>query len=109
MIHLYIGKYVNDNSRWAYHHVDDQRDLGRYHHVHIPYDGGYGPYDHIPNPYNHQDNPYADQFGQIPYVPFKDAYGYKPFKDQYGYTPFKDQYGYTPFQDKYPTAQIHSK
>lgn len=40
------GKYI---------HVWDQRELGRYHHVHIPYNGGYGPF---LNPYDHIDNPY---------------------------------------------------
>lgn len=39
----------------VYKHVDDMRELGRYHHVHIPYNGGYGPYDHIPFPYEHDD------------------------------------------------------
>lgn len=37
----------------VYKHVDDMRELGRYHHVVIPYDGGYGPYFHIDNPYEH--------------------------------------------------------
>lgn len=46
---------MNDRS---YHHVDDQRYLGRYIHIPYPYMGGYGPYTHIPNPYAHIDNPY---------------------------------------------------
>lgn len=47
-----IGKYIPRNDRF-YQHVDDMRELGRYVHVHIPYNGGYGPYDHVPNPYIH--------------------------------------------------------
>lgn len=44
---------MDDNK---YVHVHDNRELGRYVHVHIPYDGGYGPYSGVNIPYIHQDN-----------------------------------------------------
>lgn len=50
---IILGKYKTDSTQWRYVHVDDMRELGRYIHVHIPYNGGYGPYTHVPNPYMH--------------------------------------------------------
>lgn len=35
--------------------MDDKRHLGKYVHVHIPYNGGYGPFE---DPYAHIDNAY---------------------------------------------------
>lgn len=35
------------------------RELGRYMHIHIPYNGGYGPYTHVPNPYLHYEPQYS--------------------------------------------------
>uniref|UniRef100_A0A1B0DG99 Uncharacterized protein n=1 Tax=Phlebotomus papatasi TaxID=29031 RepID=A0A1B0DG99_PHLPP len=57
-VHVEDGKYVDNAAKWRYVHVHDQREKGKYIHVHIPYDGGYGPYSHIDNPYKHIDNPY---------------------------------------------------
>lgn len=54
----HAGRYMPMNDR-LYRHVHDQRELGVYHHVHIPYDGGYGPYSHIDNPYIGGFGPYG--------------------------------------------------
>ncbi|GAB0093180.1 uncharacterized protein DMENIID0001_082550 [Sergentomyia squamirostris] len=57
-VHQDDGKYGDNPAKWRYVHVDDQREKGKYIHIHIPYDGGYGPYSHLDNPYKHIDNPY---------------------------------------------------
>uniref|UniRef100_A0A1B0GJ97 Uncharacterized protein n=2 Tax=Lutzomyia longipalpis TaxID=7200 RepID=A0A1B0GJ97_LUTLO len=57
-VHEDNGKYEENPAKWRYVHVHDQREKGKYIHVHIPYDGGYGPYSHLDNPYIHEDNPY---------------------------------------------------
>ncbi|KAH8386246.1 hypothetical protein KR200_007734, partial [Drosophila serrata] len=41
-----------------YNHVSDHRELGVYHHIPYPYDGGYGPYSGLNLPYVHDDRPY---------------------------------------------------
>lgn len=41
-----------------YHHVGDNRELGVYHHIPYPYDGGYGPYSGLNRPYIHDARPY---------------------------------------------------
>ncbi|KAH8285091.1 hypothetical protein KR054_005076, partial [Drosophila jambulina] len=41
-----------------YTHVSDHRELGVYHHIPYPYDGGYGPYSGLNLPYVHDDRPY---------------------------------------------------
>ncbi|XP_070495078.1 uncharacterized protein [Chironomus tepperi] len=45
------GKYIADLEKYVYKH--DNR--GKYVHVHIPYNGGYGPFK---NPYEHDGRPY---------------------------------------------------
>ncbi|XP_046865576.1 larval cuticle protein LCP-30 isoform X2 [Drosophila willistoni] len=41
-----------------YQHVSDHRELGVYHHIPYPYDGGYGPYAGLNLPYIHDARPY---------------------------------------------------
>ncbi|XP_037902686.1 uncharacterized protein LOC119646332 isoform X2 [Hermetia illucens] len=48
------GKYVH--KTYPYVHVHDNRELGIYHHIHIPYDGGYGPYNGTNIPYIHDEH-----------------------------------------------------
>ncbi|KAL7039905.1 hypothetical protein ACKWTF_000170 [Chironomus riparius] len=56
------GKYVADLEKFIYRH--DNR--GKYVHVHIPYNGGYGPfknpYEHDGRPYMHDDKKFSDPF-----------------------------------------------
>ncbi|KAG5675018.1 hypothetical protein PVAND_004958 [Polypedilum vanderplanki] len=56
------GKYIADHNKWAY--KPDNR--GKYVHVHIPYNGGYGPfknpYEHDGRDYVHDDKKYNDPF-----------------------------------------------
>lgn len=60
------GKYVADEDKWAY--KPDKS--GKYVHVDVPYDGGFGPwvirglnpYDHDGRPYDHDDHPFNNQF-----------------------------------------------
>lgn len=54
------GKYKQDDKAWRYVHVDDMRELGRYIHIHIPYNGGYGPYTHEHWPYVHFEPKYSE-------------------------------------------------
>lgn len=63
------GKYKPEEDKWAY--KPDKS--GKYNHVDVPYDGGYGPwvirkiinYDHDGRPYEHdehKDHPFNNQF-----------------------------------------------
>lgn len=60
------GKYVHNEDKWAY--KPDKS--GKYVHVNVPYNGGYGPwvikglnpYDHDGRPYDHEDHPFNNQF-----------------------------------------------
>ncbi|XP_053692227.1 uncharacterized protein LOC128740689 [Sabethes cyaneus] len=58
------GDYVEDLDRYRYVHYDDG-DRGRYIHVHIPYDGGYGNYEGGHEPFR---NPPYDATGLYAYV-----------------------------------------
>lgn len=70
IVPLSTGKYREDATRWRYVHVDDMRELGRYMHIHIPYNGGYGPYTHVPNPYVHYEPQYEESnpYGSYRYL-----------------------------------------
>ncbi|XP_055544884.1 uncharacterized protein LOC129729974 isoform X2 [Wyeomyia smithii] len=57
--HTNEGDYVEDLDRYRYVHYDDG-DRGRYIHVHIPYDGGYGNYEGGHEPFR---NPPYDATG----------------------------------------------
>ncbi|KAH8297023.1 hypothetical protein KR044_003712, partial [Drosophila immigrans] len=46
------------HSVQPYQHVSDNRELGVYHHIPYPYDGGYGPYAGLNLPYIHDGRPY---------------------------------------------------
>ncbi|TDG51524.1 hypothetical protein AWZ03_001984 [Drosophila navojoa] len=50
------GRYHHDVQ--PYRHVSDNRELGKYHHIPYPYDGGYGPYSGLNRPYVHDARPY---------------------------------------------------
>ncbi|XP_058816269.1 uncharacterized protein LOC131679545 [Topomyia yanbarensis] len=63
-VHKNEGDYVEDLDRYRYVHYDDG-DRGRYIHVHVPYDGGYGPYEGGHEPYR---NPPYDATGLYAYV-----------------------------------------
>ncbi|XP_062711015.1 uncharacterized protein LOC109420713 isoform X2 [Aedes albopictus] len=54
-----VGDYVEDLDRYRYVHYDDG-DRGRYIHVHVPYDGGYGNYEGGHEPFR---NPPYDASG----------------------------------------------
>lgn len=62
--HTNEGDYVEDLDRYRYVHYDDG-DRGRYIHVHIPYDGGYGNYAGGHEPFR---NPPYDATGLYAYV-----------------------------------------
>lgn len=57
-LYQFLGKYKPDSKNWRYVHVDDMREKGRYMHIVIPYDGGYGPYTHESWPYVHYEPKY---------------------------------------------------
>lgn len=57
--HTTSGDYVDDVDRYRYVHHDDG-DRGRYFHVHVPYDGGYGNYEGGHEPFR---NPPYDASG----------------------------------------------
>ncbi|XP_058449254.1 uncharacterized protein LOC131429221 [Malaya genurostris] len=63
-VHKNEGDYVEDLDRYRYVHYDDG-DRGRYIHVHIPYDGGYGNYAGGHEPFR---NPPYDATGLYAYV-----------------------------------------
>ncbi|XP_055632928.1 uncharacterized protein LOC129773356 [Toxorhynchites rutilus septentrionalis] len=63
-MHTNEGDYVEDLERYRYVHYDDG-DRGRYIHVHVPYDGGYGNYEGGHEPYR---NPPYDATGLYAYV-----------------------------------------
>ncbi|XP_055589314.1 uncharacterized protein LOC129741602 [Uranotaenia lowii] len=63
-VHRNDGDYVESLDRYRYVHYDDG-DRGRYVHVHIPYDGGYGNYEGGHEPYR---NPPYDASGVYAYV-----------------------------------------
>jgi hypothetical protein len=64
------GKYQPEADKWAY----KPDNSGKYVHVHVPYNGGYGPwvikglnpYDHDGRPYEHDDHPFKNQFYNDP-------------------------------------------
>ncbi|XP_050078334.1 uncharacterized protein LOC126565220 isoform X2 [Anopheles maculipalpis] len=66
--------YVEDLSRYRYVHYDDG-DRGRYFHIHIPYDGGYGNYEGGHEPYRFPPydpaGEYAEQINKYSYDPFR--------------------------------------
>lgn len=62
--HTTSGDYVDDVDRYRYVHHDDG-DRGRYFHVHVPYDGGYGNYEGGHEPFR---NPPYDASGIYAYV-----------------------------------------
>ncbi|XP_035775236.1 uncharacterized protein LOC118457626 isoform X2 [Anopheles albimanus] len=66
--------YVEDLSRYKYVHYDDG-DRGRYFHIHIPYDGGYGNYEGGHEPYRF---PPYDPTGE--YAELISKYSSDPFK-----------------------------
>uniref|UniRef100_A0A182U4M7 Uncharacterized protein n=1 Tax=Anopheles melas TaxID=34690 RepID=A0A182U4M7_9DIPT len=73
--------YVEDLSRYRYVHYDDG-DRGRYYHIHIPYDGGYGNYEGGHEPYRFPPydpaGEYAEQVNKYSYDPFRaDSYDIK--------------------------------
>ncbi|KFB44255.1 hypothetical protein ZHAS_00012032 [Anopheles sinensis] len=63
-VHSGEGDYVEDVSRYRYIHYDDGN-RGRYFHIHIPYDGGYGNYEGGHEPYRY---PPYDPTGEYAYV-----------------------------------------
>lgn len=107
------GKYIHRS--YPYVHVDDQRHLGQYVHVHVPYDGGFGPYSHSDNPYVHTPDeiipavPYVHTpdkiIPPIPYVHQTDKYPYNQEPDKYPYNQTPDKYPYNQTPDKYPYNQ----
>ncbi|XP_049282959.1 uncharacterized protein LOC125763657 isoform X3 [Anopheles funestus] len=66
--------YVEDLNRYRYVHYDDG-DRGRYFHIHIPYDGGYGNYEGGHEPYRFPPydpaGEYAEQVNKYSYDPFR--------------------------------------
>ncbi|XP_035914883.1 uncharacterized protein LOC118513359 isoform X2 [Anopheles stephensi] len=80
-VHRGEGDYVEDLSRYRYVHYDDG-DRGRYFHIHIPYDGGYGNYEGGHEPYRFPPydpaGEYAEQINKYSYDPFRaNAYDIK--------------------------------
>ncbi|XP_061516230.1 uncharacterized protein LOC133393780 isoform X1 [Anopheles gambiae] len=80
-VHRGEGDYVEDLSRYRYVHYDDG-DRGRYYHIHIPYDGGYGNYEGGHEPYRFPPydpaGEYAEQVNKYSYDPFRaDSYDIK--------------------------------
>uniref|UniRef100_A0A182PJH6 Uncharacterized protein n=1 Tax=Anopheles epiroticus TaxID=199890 RepID=A0A182PJH6_9DIPT len=80
-VHRGEGDYVEDLSRYRYVHYDDG-DRGRYFHIHIPYDGGYGNYEGGHEPYRYPPydpaGEYAEQVNKYSYDPFRaDSYDIK--------------------------------
>ncbi|XP_055320740.1 uncharacterized protein LOC129577528 isoform X2 [Sitodiplosis mosellana] len=73
------GKYIAMNDG-RYVHVWDQRELGKYHHVHIPYTGGYGPF---LNPYDHINNPYLHEVHDSDYEHVSSSSEYHPSQHPY--------------------------
>lgn len=81
------GKYTPDLDKWAY--KPDKS--GKYKHVDVPYDGGYGPwtikkivnYDHDGRRYEHDDHPFNNQF----YSEFLMEYLFPFFQSEYFYSP----------------------
>ncbi|XP_058057251.1 uncharacterized protein LOC131208492 [Anopheles bellator] len=63
-VHQGEGDYVEDLSRYKYVHYDDG-DRGRYFHVHIPYDGGYGNYEGGHEPYRFPPYDPAGEYAEL--------------------------------------------
>uniref|UniRef100_A0A182Q6L2 Uncharacterized protein n=1 Tax=Anopheles farauti TaxID=69004 RepID=A0A182Q6L2_9DIPT len=63
-VHTGEGDYVEDLSRYRYVHYDDG-DRGRYFHIHIPYDGGYGNYEGGHEPYRFPPYDPAGEYAEI--------------------------------------------
>ncbi|XP_053673498.1 uncharacterized protein LOC128723758 [Anopheles nili] len=63
-VHKGDGDYVDDVRRYRYVHYDDG-DRGRYFHVHIPYDGGYGNYEGGHEPYRFPPYDPAGEYAEI--------------------------------------------
>ncbi|XP_049537808.1 uncharacterized protein LOC125952400 isoform X1 [Anopheles darlingi] len=74
-VHRGEGDYVEDLSRYKYVHYDDG-DRGRYFHIHIPYDGGYGNYEGGHEPYRF---PPYDPTGE--YAELISKYSQDPFRN----------------------------
>uniref|UniRef100_A0A182NUJ5 Uncharacterized protein n=1 Tax=Anopheles dirus TaxID=7168 RepID=A0A182NUJ5_9DIPT len=63
-VHKSEGDYVEDVSRYRYVHYDDG-DRGRYFHIHIPYDGGYGNYEGGHEPYRFPPYDPAGEYAEL--------------------------------------------
>ncbi|XP_052893141.1 uncharacterized protein LOC128300928 [Anopheles moucheti] len=68
------GDYVEDVNRYRYVHYDDG-DRGKYFHIHIPYDGGFGNYEGGHEPYRYPPydpaGEYAEQVNKYSYDPYR--------------------------------------
>ncbi|XP_058122478.1 uncharacterized protein LOC131293386 [Anopheles ziemanni] len=63
-VHSGEGDYVEDVSRYRYIHYDDGN-RGRYFHIHIPYDGGYGNYEGGHEPYRYPPYDPTGEYAEI--------------------------------------------
>uniref|UniRef100_A0AAG5CXT2 Uncharacterized protein n=1 Tax=Anopheles atroparvus TaxID=41427 RepID=A0AAG5CXT2_ANOAO len=63
-VHSGEGDYVEDLNRYRYVHYDDGN-RGRYFHIHIPYDGGYGNYEGGHEPYRFPPYDPAGEYAEI--------------------------------------------
>ncbi|XP_052863991.1 uncharacterized protein LOC128270620 [Anopheles cruzii] len=63
-VHQGEGDYTEDLSRYKYVHYDDG-DRGRYFHVHIPYDGGFGNYEGGHEPYRFPPYDPAGEYAEL--------------------------------------------